>query len=66
MPGIDVTTFTAHSTRGASSSAAADSWITTGDILKTADWNTESVFRKFSSRDPLYGCAVLSKRRSET
>jgi len=37
MSGIDVTTFTAHSTRGASSSAAADSGITAGDILKTAD-----------------------------
>ena len=45
---------------GASSSTAADSGITTG---KTADWSTESVFRKFyyrSSRDPSYGHAVLS------
>ena len=69
MSGIDVTKFTAHSTRGASSSAAADSGITTGDILKTADWSTESVFRKFyyrSSRDPSYGRAVLSRRISET
>lgn len=69
MSGIDVSVFTAHSTRGASSSAAADSGITTGDILKTADWSTESVFRKFyyrSSRDPSYGRAVLSRRSSET
>ena len=47
MSGIDVTLFTAHSTRGASSSAAAVSGITTTDILKAADWSTESVFRKF-------------------
>jgi len=39
MSGIDVTLFTAHSTRGASSSAAADSGITTTDILKAADWS---------------------------
>ena len=32
MSGIDVTTFTAHATRGVSSSAAADSGITTGDM----------------------------------
>jgi len=37
MAEIDVSIFTAHSTRGASSSAASDSGITTGDILKTAD-----------------------------
>ena len=69
MAGIDVTVFTAHSTRGASSSAAADSGITTGDILKTADWSTDSVFRKFyyrSNRDLSYGRAVLSRRGSET
>jgi len=35
MSGIDVTMFTAHSTRGASSSAAADS--ITGDVLETVD-----------------------------
>jgi len=60
---------TYNSTRGASSSAASDSGITTGDILKTADWSTESVFRKFyyrSSHDPSYGWAVLSHRSNET
>ena len=69
MAGIDVTVFTAHSTRGALSSAAADSGIITGDILKTADWSKESVFRKFyyrSSCDPSNGRAVLSHRGSET
>ena len=47
MSGIDISTFTAYSTRGASSSVAADSGITTSNILKPADWSTESVFRKF-------------------
>ena len=55
--------------KGASSLTAADSGITTGDILKTADWSTESVFRKFCynfSRDHSYVQAVLSCRSSET
>ena len=58
ISGIDTRIFTAHSTRGASSLAAADSGITISDILKAADWSTESVFRKFYYRptyDPTYG-----------
>ena len=63
MSGIDISTFTAHSTRGASTSAAADSGIKTSDSLKAADWSTESVFRKFyyqPTRDTSYGGTVLS------
>ena len=69
MPGIDISIFTAHSTRGASASAAADSGINTSDILKAADWSTESVFGKFYYRpthDPMYGRAVSSSTHSET
>ena len=69
MSGIDVSIFTAHSTRSASTSAAADSGITTSDILKAANWSAESVFRKFYYRpthDPLYGRSVLSSRSGET
>ena len=58
MSGIDISIFIVHSTRGASSSAAADSGITTSDILKVADWSTESVFRKFyycPTHNPMYG-----------
>ena len=70
MLGINVTVFTVHPTRGTSSSAAAaDSGITTGDILKTVDWSTESVFRKYyyrSSHDPSHGRAVLSRRGTKT
>ena len=61
--GIDTTVFTAHSVRGASSSAAANLGITTNDILKAADWSSESVFQRFyykPAEDPSYGRAVLS------
>ena len=60
--GIDTSIFNAHSVRGASSSAAATAGITTADILKAANWNSESVFQRFYYRsvdDPSYGRAVL-------
>ena len=63
MSGIDISTFTAHSTRGASTSATADSGITTSDILKAADWSIDSVFRKFyyqRTHDTSYGQTMLS------
>ena len=69
MSGIDISIFTAHSIRDASSSAAADLGITTSDILKAADWSTESVFRKFyycPTHNPVYGQAVLSPTSIET
>ena len=68
LSGFDTKIFTAHSTRSASSSAAADSGVTTNDILKAADWSSEFVFRKFYYRpthNPLYGRAVLSKGSDE-
>ena len=68
LSGFDTNIFTAHSTRSASSSAAADSGVTTSDILKAADWSSESVFRKFYYRpthNPSYGRAVLTKSSSE-
>jgi len=61
--GIDTAIFSAHSTRGTSSSAAANVGITTNDILKAANWSSESVFQKFyykPSDDSSYGRAVLS------
>ena len=69
MAGIDISIFTTHSTMGASSSAAADSGITTSDILKAADRSTESVFRKFYYRPThnlMHGRAVLSSTSNET
>ena len=53
--------------RGASSTAAANLGITTNDILKAADWSSESVFQRFyykSTEDPSYGRAVLSNRET--
>ena len=61
--GIDVSIFSAHSIRGASSSAAAFAGVTTNDILEAADWSTESVFRRFYYKprhSTTYGDVVLS------
>ena len=46
--GVDTSVFNAHSRRGASSTAAANMGITTNDILKVADWSSESVFQGFT------------------
>ena len=47
LAGIDTSIFKAHSTRGASVSAAKNLGVTTREILHTADWSTESVFQKY-------------------
>ena len=47
---IDVSNFSTHSVRGAS--------VITNNILKAADWSSESVFQKFyyhSIYDPGFG-----------
>ena len=67
--GIDTSVFSAHSVRGASSSAAANLGIATNDILKAADWSSQSVFQKFYYKpveDPSFGRAVLSNREPRT
>ena len=67
--GIDTSVFNAHSVRGASSTAAANLGITTNDILKAADWSSESIFQRFyykPTENPSYGRAVLSSRGSNT
>ena len=45
--GIDTGVFSAHSTRGASTTAALKQGVTIPEILKTADWSKESTFRYF-------------------
>ena len=63
LAGIDVSIFSGHSVRGASTSAAAGAGVTMTDILQAADWSTESVFRRFyycPSHDATYGRTVLS------
>ena len=47
LAGIDVSIFSGHSMRGASTSAAAGAGITMNDIMQAADWSSESVFRRF-------------------
>ena len=62
--GIDISIFSAHSVWGASSSAAASTGISTAEILKAANWKSESVFQRFyyrSTDNPSYGRAVLSQ-----
>ena len=62
--GIDTAIFKAHSTRGASTSAAALRGVTTSDIILAADWSSDSVFRRFYYKpvhDPTFGKAILSK-----
>ena len=66
--GIDTSIFGAHSTRGASASAAAKAGVTTGDILKAANWNSESVFQRFYHKSvdkAAYGRAVVNQNSSE-
>ena len=49
LAGIDGV-FTAHSTRGASASAAARARVALSDIMEAADWSRESTFKKFYHR----------------
>ena len=54
--GIDTSTFTAHSTRGAATSKAKRIGTSIGDILKVANWTSESTFGRFYNR-PIEGVA---------
>ena len=45
--GLDMTTFTPHSIRAASTSAAAKSGVPMDIILATAGWSRENTFRKY-------------------
>ncbi|XP_078663937.1 LOW QUALITY PROTEIN: uncharacterized protein LOC144907036 [Branchiostoma floridae x Branchiostoma belcheri] len=61
--GVDTATFSAHSTRGASTSAAAAAGVSLHSIMKAADWSRESTFLKYYRRDNnqhTFGQAVLS------
>ena len=61
--GIDISVFKAHSTRGASSSAARQSGVSVKDILTAADWSRETTFNRFYYRprhSVSFGTAVIS------
>ena len=45
--GLDMTIFTPHSIRAASTSAAAKSGVPVDTILTTAGWSRENTFRKY-------------------
>uniref|UniRef100_A0A1X7V6Q9 Tyr recombinase domain-containing protein n=1 Tax=Amphimedon queenslandica TaxID=400682 RepID=A0A1X7V6Q9_AMPQE len=62
--GINTEIFRAHSTRGASASAAGRGGVTLQDILKAANWSLESVFQKFYHKEldqAAYGRAVINQ-----
>ena len=48
--GIDTNIFSAHSTQGAATSKAKSAGVSTGDILKAANWSTTSTFCRFYHR----------------
>ena len=62
--GIDTTTFKAHSSRSASSSAAYEAEVALLDIMEAVDWSTVSTFTKFYHRPVCKSCfanAVLGQ-----
>ena len=50
LEGIDTSTFGAHSTRAASTSAAKAHNVSITTIMKSAGWSSESTFRKFYNK----------------
>ena len=62
--GIDSTIFKAHSTRAASTSAAAKKHLPLDDILKMGDWTSPSTFQRFYYKptiDDTYAKTVLAQ-----
>ena len=66
LAGIDGA-FTAHSTRGASTSAAARARVALSDIMEAADWIRESTFKNFyhrSTQKSAFTMGVLNSQDS--
>ncbi|XP_045023289.1 uncharacterized protein LOC116935744 isoform X2 [Daphnia magna] len=57
--GVDTTIYSAHSTRGASASNAANRGVPTDAILSAGCWKSESTFTRFY-RGPTAGASVAS------
>ena len=64
--GVDVSQYTAHSTRGTATSVAAKAGISTQEIMERARWSNESTSEKFYHRPSqdvhkpsAFGAAVL-------
>lgn len=64
LAGIDTSVFKAHSTRGASTSKAKEAGVSLADILRVADWSSDTTFNKFYYREAhhraAFGVAVLA------
>ena len=66
--GIDTQTFSAHSTRGASTSKAKAMGVSSADILRSANWSSESTFCRFYHRPThsgSFGRSVLRVNHGE-
>ena len=59
VAGIDTSTFSAHSTRGAAASKAAGAGIPIQTILDSGHWAKESTFARFYHREAVTGPANL-------
>ena len=60
--GIDTTKYTAHSTRAASTSAAARASVDISTIMKAASWTRAGTFKKFYHKEiktPAFGNTIL-------
>jgi len=55
LAGVDTSVFSAHSVRGASSSAALSKGVHIADILTMADWSRDSTFKRFYYRPTVDG-----------
>jgi hypothetical protein len=67
--GIDVESFSAHSTRGAASSKAILMGVPIDSVLRAANWAAESTFRRFYNRElsaVSVSEAVLTQTNSHT
>ena len=63
--GVDISVYTADSTRGAATTKAKAVGVPMADILKAANWNSASTFCRFYNRPSStsqFGQAVLSNR----
>ena len=60
--GVDMGTFKARSVRGAATSGTLAKGMSIEEILRTADWSSDSTFRRFyyrPSRDNVFARTVL-------
>ena len=66
LSGMDTSQFSAHSTRSASSTLAANCGVSISDTMKVADWSKAGTFKKFYQRPILdsYAHRILSSASS--